>query len=106
MNGLSKGISLRGNGCIEREIWYADFPDGGLEYLGRLDDQLKVRGHRVEPGEIQAYLLECDFVMDAVVLPRQINKGTNELVAYIVTDGRDWSVKGLRKYLASNRRLI
>ena len=45
-------------------------PDGGLQILGRLDDQLKIRGHRVEPREVELALRALSGVVDAVVLPR------------------------------------
>ncbi|MDR6162708.1 non-ribosomal peptide synthetase [Pseudomonas fluorescens] len=45
-------------------------PDGNLEYIGRNDDQVKVRGVRVEPGEIEAALASHDAVQEAVVLVR------------------------------------
>jgi len=45
-------------------------PDGGLQILGRLDDQLKVRGHRVEPREVELALRSLPGVVDTVVLAR------------------------------------
>jgi amino acid adenylation domain-containing protein len=54
---------------------------GVLEFLGRMDDQLKVRGHRVEPGEVAALLRAMEGVRDAVVVPRE---GGASLVAYVV----------------------
>ncbi|MCZ7413617.1 non-ribosomal peptide synthetase [Streptomyces sp. WMMC897] len=58
-------------------------PDGGIAYVGRLDDQVKVRGHRVEPAETVRALRDRDGVADAVVLPRRTPEGT-ELVAFAV----------------------
>ncbi|MCY1137660.1 amino acid adenylation domain-containing protein [Actinoplanes sp. Pm04-4] len=58
--------------------------DGTLDYLGRLDDQVKVRGHRIEPGEIESALLALDGVTQAVVIVRTDEQGEPQLVAYTV----------------------
>ncbi|MGQ0841973.1 amino acid adenylation domain-containing protein [Actinokineospora sp.] len=57
--------------------------DGALEFLGRSDFQVKVRGYRVELGEIEAVLRGHDDVRDAVVVLREVN-GDPRLVAYLV----------------------
>jgi amino acid adenylation domain-containing protein len=57
--------------------------DGALEYLGRLDHQVKIRGHRIELGEIEAQLLEDASVRQAVVVAQPAASGA-ELVAYVV----------------------
>jgi amino acid adenylation domain-containing protein len=59
-------------------------PDGNVEYLGRLDDQVKVRGFRVEPGEIESALSTLEGVREAVVVVRQADEGKAFLIAYIV----------------------
>ncbi len=56
--------------------------DGVLEYLGRNDHQVKIRGVRIELGEVQARLRACDAVDDCVVLARQAPSGDTQLVAY------------------------
>lgn len=58
-------------------------PDSSLLFLSRLDDQLKVRGHRIEPGEIEAALQQFPSVQRAVVVLRQMDADENALVAYI-----------------------
>ncbi|KVE34334.1 non-ribosomal peptide synthetase [Burkholderia sp. BDU5] len=57
--------------------------DGGLDYLGRLDQQIKLRGHRIEPAEIEAALRTLDGIQDAAVTLRS-DGGAPRLVAYVV----------------------
>jgi amino acid adenylation domain-containing protein len=59
-------------------------PDGAIEFLGRLDHQVKVRGVRVELGEIEAALLRHPGVRDAVATARSEGAGETRLVAYLV----------------------
>jgi amino acid adenylation domain-containing protein len=57
--------------------------DGNIEILGRLDRQLKIRGFRVEPGEVEAALISLPSVRQALVVP---GKTADDLVAYVVAD--------------------
>ncbi|WP_346385172.1 amino acid adenylation domain-containing protein [Nocardioides sp.] len=61
-------------------------PDGELEFLGRLDEQVKIRGHRVEPEEVRSTLRQQPGVRDAVVIARENSSGQHQLVAYTVGD--------------------
>ncbi|MEH3154322.1 MAG: amino acid adenylation domain-containing protein [Gordonia paraffinivorans] len=58
-------------------------PDGSLDYRGRSDHQVKIRGHRVEPDEVAAALRRLDGVDDAVVVARSVD-GAVSLDAYVV----------------------
>ncbi len=57
--------------------------DGVIDYLGRTDQQIKIRGVRVEPGEIEARLREQSEVADAAVIAREASPGRWQLLAYV-----------------------
>jgi amino acid adenylation domain-containing protein len=60
-------------------------PDGNLEFLGRLDHQVQVRGFRIEPGEIEARLRNHPEIEEALVIDRQDKTGAKYLCGYIVS---------------------
>jgi tyrocidine synthetase-3 len=72
-----------------------------LEYLGRVDDQVQIKGFRVEPGEVQRQLIEHEAVKEAVVTagPGEDEPGEKNLCAYIVLE-KGFDIFRLRDYLA------
>ncbi|MFY1691593.1 amino acid adenylation domain-containing protein [Plantactinospora sp. WMMB782] len=61
-------------------------PDGGLDFLGRIDDQVQIRGYRVELGEIETVLAAHPGIRDAVVRTDEPEPGQPRIVAYYVPD--------------------
>ncbi|WP_416520577.1 amino acid adenylation domain-containing protein [Streptomyces achromogenes] len=74
-------------------------PDGNLEYLGRADDQVKVRGFRVELGEVEAAMLRHPGIAAAAAAVRADTAGRDRLVGYLVADGAAPTLTELRAFL-------
>ncbi len=76
--------------------------DGAIEFVGRIDQQIKLRGFRVELGEIETHLLSSPLVREAAVLLHTDARGEKRLAAYVVGhEGKDLSVPALRDLLLS-----
>ena len=58
--------------------------DGNIDFLGRKDEQIKIRGFRVETKEIENNLLKHPSIVQTFIVPRETNNGNKELIAYIV----------------------
>ncbi|MCB0764570.1 MAG: amino acid adenylation domain-containing protein [Flavobacteriales bacterium] len=98
------GAKLYRTGDIVRWL-----PDGTVEFIGRSDDQVKVRGFRVELGEIENAMSTYPGVKDRVVMVRNDMPGEKQLVAYVVprdlariekaVDAQEALISGLREHL-------
>jgi amino acid adenylation domain-containing protein len=75
-------------------------PSGDIEFLGREDSQVKVRGFRVELGEIERVMLQHPAVRECVVLYNRVSQGNGRLTAYVVDpSGHAVKVSELREFL-------
>ncbi|WP_409181023.1 amino acid adenylation domain-containing protein [Amycolatopsis sp. VS8301801F10] len=92
-HGLRPGGRLYRTGDLARRRL-----DGAVEILGRADDQVKVRGHRVEPGEVEAVLRADPRIRDVAVQPTPVADGW-ELTAYVVA-AAELSIADVRKGLS------
>ena len=74
-------------------------PDGRIEFLGRIDSQIKLNGFRIELGEIETALQRHPRVKQAAVLMSETPTGAKHLLAYVVPDGDNLSAYQLRGFL-------
>jgi nonribosomal peptide synthetase DhbF len=79
----------------------AQLPDGSLEFIGRADSQVKVRGIRVELGEIEGALRKCDEVRDAIVIAEDRPGVGTRIVAYVIPSNDAVTPKACQHRLAS-----
>ena len=78
----SDGARMYATGDLVRRL-----PDGEIEFVGRRDDQLKIRGFRVEPSEVESVLRRYPPIREAVVIGDDDGRGERRLVAYVVAEG-------------------
>ncbi|WNG47514.1 amino acid adenylation domain-containing protein [Archangium minus] len=74
-------------------------PSGSLEFLGRIDEQVKLRGFRIEPSEVSSVLREHPSVLDAFTLLREDSPGLQRLVSYVVSREGEPDTGALRDFL-------
>lgn len=74
-------------------------PDGVIDFLGRVDHQVKLRGHRIELGEIESALMQHSSVRQAVVVLRTDEADDPRLVAYLVPSDAEPRPDALREFL-------
>jgi len=91
---LNGGARLFRTGDIGRYL-----ADGNIEYRGRRDSQVKVRGFRVELEEIESQLATHPQVHEAVVVARTDERGETQLFAYVIADGEASASNELRAHL-------
>ncbi len=76
-------------------------PDGNVEFISRRDNQVKVRGQRIELEEVESCLRQYEQVWEALVLVKDLDGGSLELVGYVTGD-EALEIKDLRHYLAAS----
>ena len=76
-------------------------PDGSIEFLGRRDEQVKIRGHRVELGEVEIIIGNLPGIKQAVVTARERADGQKQLVAYVVAIDAHTNQSAIRSQLAT-----
>ncbi|MCP5053166.1 MAG: amino acid adenylation domain-containing protein, partial [bacterium] len=92
--GVQNPFFKKGFGCRRHGIYHTGdlarwLADGVIEFLGRIDHQVKLRGMRIETGEIESRLLAHDDIDEAVVVMRDDGQGDGYLCAYVVSGSAD-----------------
>jgi amino acid adenylation domain-containing protein/non-ribosomal peptide synthase protein (TIGR01720 family) len=75
-------------------------PDGNIEFLGRIDHQVKIHGFRIELSEIESVLSQHPIIRETIILSREDEPGKKRLVAYMVlNEPSEFSISDLRNFL-------
>ncbi|MES2278519.1 MAG: amino acid adenylation domain-containing protein [Bacteroidota bacterium] len=74
-------------------------PDNNIEYLGRTDTQVKIRGNRVEPAEIEVLLNQSPGIQQAAVVAKEYQGGNKRLIAYLISNA-DEDTTAIKHYIA------
>ncbi|QSQ26365.1 myxochelin non-ribosomal peptide synthetase MxcG [Pyxidicoccus parkwayensis] len=75
--------------------------DGNLVFVGRVDDELKISGHRIDPAEVESVLLRHPRVREAAVVGQSLDGGARRLCAFLVTEPPPPSTSELRQHVQS-----
>ncbi|HSR70509.1 MAG TPA: amino acid adenylation domain-containing protein [Acidobacteriota bacterium] len=93
-HGQAEGARL----YLSGDLAYQKSGGGDARYVGRLDQQVKIRGHRIETGEIESRVRTCDGVRWTMVLAEPAEDGSTQLAAYLMCD-EEVTVARLREHL-------
>ncbi|WPU95686.1 amino acid adenylation domain-containing protein [Mucilaginibacter sabulilitoris] len=74
-------------------------PDLNMEFIGRVDNQVKIQGFRIELGEIENVLKGCHLICNAVVLAKDDQQGKKRLIAYVMPEGGKFNKEAVMDYL-------
>ncbi len=97
-NPFSKGFLAAGGKLYKTGDFGKWMPDGRVEYLGRIDHQVKIRGNRVELREIENHVLRYPAIKEVAVVAREDREGEKNLYAFFVS-GEDVTVSEIRRFL-------
>ena len=94
LSGEKKGNRLYKTGDLVRYL-----PDGNIEFLGRIDNQVKIRSFRIELGEIEVAIASHPEVQTAIVIVKEDDSGNQRLIAYFVPIKKQFYANNLRQFL-------
>ena len=97
--GINKGGGKQGERLYKTGDLACYLPDGRIKLLGRLDNQLKIRGFRLETGEIETLLQQHPQIKASVVIGREEASGDKRLAAYYVAENTVPAANELRRFL-------